>query len=367
VRSSTQDAIRQPAADLLRLFDPELARDLSVGYLAIPQPRPGRLPAGRQPPTYARLLPRQRPGPDGGSVEAPVQTVLRLLVPRSGTTGGRSVVVFERPSETTTAQDGSFRGILARELVRQTVLLAAREELGLLTRDLALRETFPSAPTHEEKVRLILRSQLVPGGESRISLHRGDGATAEILWKMDLTLAPGDGVAYGLLAEVLERLARTEIPQTLTAAGFPARPAQRPGETSIPETVRQRLQDLNLFDQFAALRELHAVADSPRRTGALVCGYAQLALLVEHHWTPVAKICKARALLYAQRLVATSPQAPASLWHRAYARALAGLPGDGQFHALVAAAFSERFGARGLLSPERPGPGRRALPLRDRR
>ncbi len=53
-------------------------------------------------------------------------------------------------------------------------------------------------------------------------------------------------------------------------------------------------------------------------------GYAQLGVLSEFHWHPAHRAFKARALLYAQRLVARHPDRPSSLWHRAFALALAG-------------------------------------------
>src|SRR5207244_9534526 len=41
------------------------------------------------------------------------------------------------------------RGIGLRELVRQALLIAARDELGLTTRDAALREPFPTVSAGE--------------------------------------------------------------------------------------------------------------------------------------------------------------------------------------------------------------------------
>ena len=87
------------------------------------------------------------------------------------------------------------------------------------------------------------------------------------------------------------------------------------------------LDRMDLVAQFAAIRALHGAlrtSRSPELEGALVRGYANLGLLTEQNWDPSHKVFKARALLYAQRMVAQAPSSW-SLSHRAYARALAGM------------------------------------------
>ena len=54
-------------------------------------------------------------------------------------------------------------------------------------------------------------------------------------------------------------------------------------------------------------------------------GYARLGVLNEFLWSSAHKVFKARAFLYAQRLIADDPRSPWGLWHRAYVEALAGL------------------------------------------
>ena len=84
-----------------------------------------------------------------------------------------------------------------------------------------------------------------------------------------------------------------------------------------------------MVDPLVAVRELHAAirqdGESPARLGALVRGYAHLGVLNEYLWTSAHKVFKARAFLYAQRLIAQDPDSPWGLWHRAYIEALAGL------------------------------------------
>ena len=90
------------------------------------------------------------------------------------------------------------------------------------------------------------------------------------------------------------------------------------------------LERMDLVAQFAAIRALHEAlktSRSPELEGALVRGYANLGLLTEQNWDPSHKVFKARALLYAQRMVAQAPSSW-SLFHRAYARALVGMHQD---------------------------------------
>src|SRR4051812_28551226 len=73
----------------------------------------------------------------------------RLVVVRDGRGADhRPVVILGRPSGATAI--GKFSsiqsGLLAREIVRQAVLLAARDELGLSTRDEVLGDAPPSGP-----------------------------------------------------------------------------------------------------------------------------------------------------------------------------------------------------------------------------
>ena len=89
------------------------------------------------------------------------------------------------------------------------------------------------------------------------------------------------------------------------------------------------MNQLTFTTQFAVLRELHHAirkqGESKALLGALCRAYANLGVLSEFHWTFLHKACKARALLYAQRLAARNPDSASALWHRAYAEALSGL------------------------------------------
>lgn len=253
----------------------------------------------------------------------------RLVVVRvGGDDEGRSVVVLGKPTGTVVYQEtfGNVQGLLVRELARQAILIAARDELGLSTRDELLGEASPArgdgAPVdlitdfHEDAGRLLIR--------------RGGDEKAPLVFDRDM--GPDSQGAPGTLtrfAVFVESLSRTEFPVALKALGLEGTPNMFRAEAGLPKGVEAHLGALGFVENMAAVRELHAAiradGESPARLGALARGYAQLGALSEFHWHPAHKAFKTRALLYAQRLVARRPDDPQGLWHRAYVEALLGL------------------------------------------
>ncbi len=127
----------------------------------------------------------------------------------------------------------------------------------------------------------------------------------------------------------------------------------RPAPTATsPRRWRSASARLGFTGPLAAVRDLHAAiradGETPARVGALVRGYALLGVLTEFHWHPAHKAYKARALLYAQRLVARDPKSPWGLWHRAFAEALAGMPKNALDDLAAAQAIA---GAEGAPKP----------------
>jgi hypothetical protein len=120
----------------------------------------------------------------------------------------------------------------------------------------------------------------------------------------------------------------------LTQLGLEGKPNAIQPDAGLPAGVEDRLSHLGFIDFFAAVRDLHEAirtsGESPFRVAGLVRGYTLLGVLAEHHWHPAHKGFKARALFYAQRLVARDPKSSYALWHRAYAEALIGLHKDAQ-------------------------------------
>ncbi|WP_165248502.1 hypothetical protein [Paludisphaera soli] len=219
--------------------------------------------------------------------------------------------------------------ILERELVRQAVLLAARDERGLTTRDELLDGAAPPAgEARPLKITTVFSRSL-----NRLLARIPDGKRAEGLIEPVLAKAlGGDPESDDFpthLASTLEGMTRAEFPKLLDQHGGRGEPNRIAAEGPAPGGVEERLATLGLVDHFEAVRALHrairAEGESPERLGLLARAYAQLAALTAHHWSPVHRAFQARALLYAERLVARDPDSSFALRHRAFARALVGL------------------------------------------
>ena len=219
-------------------------------------------------------------------------------------------------------------GMLTRELVRQAMLIAARDGLNLRTRDGAIGE-IPATDSMAEAPAFRLRSYFSRLGPHSIVLERVGSGGDEVVINESFTVQTGDwAVNLPPLIDLLDRFAHETFPDALRKVGVePGKPSKAGG--GLPEGVEGRLARLNFADQFAAVRALHrSIRDqgsSEERLGALVRGYAHLGVLTEDLPGATSKAYKARSLLYAQRMVAGSSGSPHALLHRAYARTFAGL------------------------------------------
>jgi tetratricopeptide (TPR) repeat protein len=256
-----------------------------------------------------------------------MQCIVRLVTPQGKT---RPVAVFEKMTEPGLIKAGTPRGILARELVRQALLLTAQEELGLATRDLALDEADPPKAALESPAEIVLTCYFPLGKAARLSIVRKVADQQTILWKKEIPLAP-DWQApdwdYRNYATELELISRQEWPRVLQEAGFGAPRAAKVASAKFV-VDSERLESLSDIVLWGALRELHiairAEGESAEALGGLARGYAHLGMATDFHFHPRHKIFKARALLYAQRLLVRQPGSPWGLWHRAGASAIMG-------------------------------------------
>ena len=130
------------------------------------------------------------------------------------------------------------------------------------------------------------------------------------------------------LTAMAEALSRSEFPALLKQLGLKGAPNKVAAAAPVPPDVENRLEQLGFVDQVAALRALHEAirtdGESPARLAALARAYAQLGVLSEYQWSPAHRAFKARALLYAERLVARDPKSALALRSRAFVRALVG-------------------------------------------
>jgi tetratricopeptide (TPR) repeat protein len=221
--------------------------------------------------------------------------------------------------------DAALKYRLMRELGRQAVLIAARDELGITTRDETLGEVFPDAVTRDKRdLFAAVRSQY-------------DGTVEIHLWpaskpvKIPSTKKKPDHVPNVIAAQTkyLEPMIRGELRNKLRELGFEGN-VRPPNEKNVPPTaVEDALLEMNFISQFGAVREAHAAMaeKGPSRAwlSVLARGYANLALLTEHHWKSDNEVFAARALLYAERLVAADPNDSIGHASRAYASAVIGL------------------------------------------
>jgi len=224
------------------------------------------------------------------------------------------------------------RGLLIREIFRQAMLIAGRDEMGLSTRDMTLREPFPQEL--DDSNRPLDMVTLVPLTKDEnildIEVYRGTGKSKEVILQKYMEW-PESELNYTKLIELAEKLSRNDFIHALEKAGFSGKPNTRVASISLPPNTEKNLQQMSFISQYAALREIHTLikkrGESPELLAGLVRGYANLGKLTEFYWNAIHKVFKARALLYAERMVVADPNSPWALWHRAYARALVGFHG----------------------------------------
>ncbi len=316
-------------------------------YVNWPEPGPWFGAAAPAPPAAPSPL-AVPSGPAAAEILERAASRSRLAILRVGEgADARTVVALGRPKG---PRDHAFiktndQTILGRELIRQAMLIAARDELGLDTRDEVLDDIEP-APTAGPLVEV---TSVFDQAGRLATVRRGEGDGRETLLKRDLGPAPGDFGTPGQAAIAAERLSRAGFPEALRALGLAGRPNALRGDGALPAQVEERLARLGFVEHIAALRDLHAAiradGESTARVGALARGYAQLGVLSEFQWHPAHKAFKARALLYAQRLVARDPASGPALANRAFVKALVGIPREALADAAAARALEKALPA----------------------
>jgi len=213
-----------------------------------------------------------------------------------------------------------------RELIRQAFLLAARDEVGLSTRDVMLREDFPENP--DPKSVPFRLSASANGSEQHASIDYKLGRGPEEYWRSAEKVDAKDPNPKWLatFAEKAEALSRGEFKGLLTRSGGKGALHAARASSEVPPATSDLLWTWNEISVLAGLRRVHAEirdkGESPQLLAALVVGYANLGSLTEYHYSGSHKVYHARALLYAERLLRKTDESSWALWHRAYARML---------------------------------------------
>ena len=156
--------------------------------------------------------------------DAEIRTPLFLLP--TGNAGAKEakvtpVVAPGRPVGGNNGADtqGTIQSILERELIRQALLIAARDELGLSTRDELLEESSTGDVKANAGAQPVEVAILFRRAECHGLVRRGEGEKATILQKHDLGTNPDAGNSTVKLTSTAEMLSRTEFPALLKQLG----------------------------------------------------------------------------------------------------------------------------------------------------
>jgi hypothetical protein len=224
----------------------------------------------------------------------------------------------------------SKTGRLLRELGRQALLIAARDELGAVTRDETLGEV-DRIDDQESIVSLMPRVRSRWPGLTEMLLEKAsdDGAVGESIkaydGKFDITSV------YPTLAAAWEEASRTTLKQRLSKLGVEGEVRGMNAENVPAEEVESLLGRMNFVSQWDAISRAHqAIAQqgpSVEWLSVLARGYAHLGTLIDHHWTGAPEAFFARAMLYAERARSLAPEDPSAKWLRPYVLATCGAHG----------------------------------------
>jgi len=212
-------------------------------------------------------------------------------------------------------------GLLVRELVRQAILIAARDELGLPTRDSSLEDKIGSKDPNA----LEIQTTCDPKGKVSISIKLGEKWQSDWKYETEVNYSPIEGlVNYRELSEKLEQLSRTEIPKALESARFAKQqvPSRKP-TAEVEADLQECVARLSSLSQLSAIRRIHRLlasdGESPELLEALSKSYAHLSMLSQRYLSNQCTAFSARSLLYAARLAAIYPDSSRGLWAQAYA------------------------------------------------
>jgi tetratricopeptide (TPR) repeat protein len=220
---------------------------------------------------------------------------------------------------------GHATGRLLRELARQALLSAARDEFGLSTRDESLGESI--APDDASRVFDVSVAAIEPRGLVINVAQNFPGGRTKPLAEYRLDYPPEELIER--LAARAHELSTREFVELLKQAGIRGAAAKTVEKGATDARIEANLARFDPIAQYAAARALHAEirakGESPERLAALARAYAHLSSLNDYLWHPLHKVFQARGLLYAERLMKRTGASPVARRTRAYVRALTGL------------------------------------------
>ena len=269
-----------------------------------------------------------------------------------GPSAGQTVYLTVREPEVA-GPAGGIAPMGMRELVRQAFLVAARDELGLSTRDVMLREDFPDKPDEKSAPFELFCRTLDANDDREIEyVLTRQGSPDKVLWRWIFTAETTQPL--GALANKVELLSRRELKDVLVRAGYKGKVTAARVSSDVPSAAYDLLFTWNEISVIAGLRQLHAEirakGESPELLAALAVGYANLGSLTEYYYSGACKAYYARALLYEERLSHWTKDSPWSLWNSAYVATQIGL------HSLGLEALEDSKKKQGASPPEKPLP-----------
>ena len=226
---------------------------------------------------------------------------------------------------------GAIGSLLLRELTRQALLIAARDELGAATRDQTLCEQFPDGAI---VIDIVTAAHTRPPATLTVKLQTGNPPRSIGEVSVQLRRVPGRSFDCLQIIEQAEAWSRNEFVAALKQAGVKdQRPKPAPDEVkglAQVETLLATTSDLLAMVNATRLSHGAAALDpaNTRPLSALIRAYALLGVESEFLWYAADRVFHARALLYAERWVKRDPKSLDALQHRAFAKALAGLHTD---------------------------------------
>lgn len=214
-----------------------------------------------------------------------------------------------------------------REMLRQAILLGAREEFGLITRDPILGETLPADlddPHIGYEVKLTREKPI----EIWITTP-GQKLGPYVIEKSKAGKIDG----YRPMSWTCETFSREGVVDALTKLGFQHKPTPTADRAPLPQTIHERLYDMDLITQFYLARELHTLVrtqgQNAQRLAALSQVYSNLGQLTRYRLDYSHIAFHARAFLYATRATRIEPDSPEGYWAMGYAWYMFDLPGFG--------------------------------------
>jgi len=206
------------------------------------------------------------------------------------------------------AEGKSFGSAFLKQLKRQALLIAARDELGALTRDAFLSES--------RQPEAILIEDI-----DEISINIGLSDQDRIVAEVD----------YQKFLSEMEKTSRNEMVRILEAKGLKKQAFPQSSELAeLPQDTGKLLREYALIQQVEALRQIHYLIRTQGESFALlkslVQGYTQLQLLTNVSIRDTHRVFQARAVLYAQRAVAKYGENEETLALRAAAWSLNNFP-----------------------------------------